>query len=206
MITSKYYGKTFGSLRYVSYVSKGKSTWLCECGSVKTMYTNNVTSGKTRSCGCMRAKLVSIALRGASRDKVTGERLPEYGIWKGIRKRCNNPNDGSYSKYGGRGITVCPRWDDFSKFMEDMGSRPSKMHSIERIDVNGDYEPSNCRWATYIEQANNKTNNVLVHAYGRSMTVAQWARELGVDYNRFQYRTKKYGGTEAIRHFRLEKS
>lgn len=106
----------------------------------------------------------------------------EYKTWLGIKARCNNPNEDSYQRYGGRGIRVCDKWmHSYEQFLNDMGRAPSKDFSIERIDRDGNYEPSNCKWATDIEQANNKSINRIIEFKGKSMTVSQWARCLGID-------------------------
>lgn len=83
-------------------------------------------------------------------------RTPEYKAWTGMKQRCNNPKEERYEHYGGRGIKVCSRWNDFKAFYDDMGERPSTKHSLDRIDNDGDYEPSNCRWATLKQQASNR--------------------------------------------------
>jgi hypothetical protein len=95
-------------------------------------------------------------------------------------QRCTNHNVGQFADYGGRGITVCERWKSFENFLADMGRRPSASHSIDRTDNTRGYGPDNCRWATKLEQANNKRNNVTIEFNGRSQTVPQWAKELGI--------------------------
>ena len=105
---------------------------------------------------------------------------PLYKTWENMKARCNNPNHQSYKSYGGRGIKVCKRWDDFKKFADDMGEKPDG-HTMDRIDNDADYEPDNCRWSTYEEQNNNKRNNVYVNINGDVKTVAQWCREFGVN-------------------------
>ena len=110
----------------------------------------------------------------------TGTR--EHIVWKHIRQRCNNPNDKSYPDYGGRGITVCERWDDFTLFLEDMGERPTPQHTIERRDTDGDYCPENCYWAAdRFIQNNNTRKNVFLTFEGRRLTIAQWAAEKGIE-------------------------
>jgi hypothetical protein len=94
-----------------------------------------------------------------------------------MRQRCSNPNTDRYEHYGGRGIAICERWQSFEDFYADMGPRPSPKHSIDRIDVDGDYEPGNCRWATPAEQARNKRSNLMLTHDGRTQTITEWARE-----------------------------
>jgi hypothetical protein len=118
---------------------------------------------------------------------------PEYNAWTNMKGRCYNYNHPRYFDYGGRGITVCDRWrTSFEEFLADMGERPSPNHTLDRKDNNGNYEPGNCRWATIEEQGNNKSNNVRIEFNGKSMTVAQWSRYLGIPIKRI-YSRIKYG-------------
>lgn len=108
---------------------------------------------------------------------------PEHTSWRGMIARCTQPNNKMFAEYGGRGITVCARWlESFDNFFADMGSKPTPHHTIERIVTKGNYEKSNCKWGTEIEQANNKRNNVFFTYDGRTQTAAQWAREIGLTY------------------------
>jgi hypothetical protein len=95
--------------------------------------------------------------------------------------RCINPKDAYYHRYGGRGIRICDRWRDFQAFLADMGERPSPQHSLDRIDVNGHYEPANCRWATKVQQANNTSTNRFIVIEGRSDSLANWVRLLNIN-------------------------
>lgn len=140
--------------------SKPKTYWMCkcDCGKIISVQAYNLRCGQTKSCGCYHKKRTSETsiTHGMSRFS-DGKIRPEFNAWIGIKTRCYNKNRPEYERYGGRGIIVCDRWlDSFDNFFEDMGARPSPKHSIDRIDVNGDYEPSNCRWTTDTIQARNQ--------------------------------------------------
>ena len=110
-----------------------------------------------------------------------------YRIWQGMKQRCFNNNN---LFYGGRGISVCERWKVFDNFLADMGLCPDGLTS-ERIDNNGNYEPDNCKWATYTEQLNNRRNNVVLHYKGKSQTISQWAKELNIKESSVRHRIRK---------------
>lgn len=117
---------------------------------------------------------------------------PEYHVWKSMKARCRNKNDKSWRSYGGRGIKVCARWlNSFQAFIDDMGFRPTSKHSLERIKGNSDYEPSNCKWATWIEQGNNRCDNHLIKAFGKTRTIAQWSREKGIEQDTILARIRR---------------
>lgn len=117
---------------------------------------------------------------------------PEYGRFMRMRQRCLNPNDAAYPSYGGRGIKICQGWNSFEQFIADLGEQPSPLHSMDRIDNDGHYScgkcpecvengwPMNCRWATPLEQGGNKRNNVRITREGKTLTITEWAKELGI--------------------------
>lgn len=152
--------------------------WLCrcECGTERAVSQQPLCNGGSKSCGCLTNEIRhSIAFVHG------GRRTPEYQVWCKIKARCCNPNDIGYENYGGRGIKICDRWlHSFADFIQDLGERPSNDHSIDRVDVNGDYEPSNCRWALPDVQHNNKRNSVLLEWNGLKLTPAQWGRKLNI--------------------------
>lgn len=128
----------------------------CDCGNVKFIISYNVKSGNTTSCGCyFTEQLVDLNRELKKTHGQSGTRT--YRIWKGMHGRCKHPKTNGYKNYGGRGIKVCKRWSSFENFLEDMGECPDGF-SIDRIDVNGNYEPANCRWILLKDQAKNRRN------------------------------------------------
>jgi hypothetical protein len=121
---------------------------------------------------------------------------PEWNTWQGMKKRCSLVSRHDYHRYGGRGITVCDRWrDSFENFFADMGLRPSASHSLDRINNDGNYEPSNCRWATTNVQASNRSDNVTLTHGGVTLTLMEWSLRLGRDYSTIWRRLRKPGWT-----------
>lgn len=147
---------------------------LCDCGKITEVYLTNLRNRNTQSCGCVRDKATKARMTTHGKTKTR-----TYKSWRHMRERCERPKEKRYADYGGRGITVCERWSRFENFLEDMGEVPLGM-SIERIDNNGNYEPSNCKWADRVEQGSNKRNNVLIELNGEVLTVAHWSRKTGI--------------------------
>lgn len=192
-------GQKFGKLTVIGFVGKDKhrnTLWRCECecGNQKTIQANNLKNSHTKSCGCHNIQ--KIKERRTTHGHSTGERCSRiYGIWMAMMRRCHNPNLKNYHRYGGRGITVCERWQVFENFLADMGEPLSGM-SIDRVDNNIGYCPENCKWATPKEQANNRRSNCIIEFGGKSQTMAQWADETGIKWGTLYNRLKSGWTTE----------
>lgn len=168
----------------------GNIRWncICDCGNKTTVTGAHLVSKNIQSCGCLHKETV-----GAMSVNVNTTHgmsySSEYRTWRAMINRCTNSNDQAYDDYGGRGITICDRWlNSFEAFYEDMGLRPSSDHTLDRREVNGNYDKSNCRWATPTEQANNKRNNVFYTHSGVTKTISEWSREYRIDYGKLYKR------------------
>ena len=176
-------GSIFGRLRVIERCEEnnnfGQTLWrcLCDCGTSVVVSIAGLKNN-TKSCGCLRKENTKIM------STVHGLRYsPEYRAWAAMKNRCSNENSLSYSRYGGRNITVCDEWkESFEAFYRDMGSKPSDKHSIDRKDNDKGYCKENCRWATPVEQANNKRKTVFYYYNGTYKTLSAWCRELGLSY------------------------
>lgn len=152
-------GDVFGRLTVIEGAGQGKrgkrmSRCQCECGNIHIASNNGLRTGRTRSCGCLREEGRRLLTR--THGESSRNRTVEYCAWAGMLGRCRNPRNAKWEHYGGRGIAVCERWQSYENFLADMGRKPSPQHSLDRIDVDGDYTPENCRWATATEQRCNQ--------------------------------------------------
>ena len=186
-------GEKFGKLTVIEHKGKDKyshNLWLCqcECGEYIVSETNSLNTGKAQSCGCMRKELL---IERSTTHNHSNTRI--YNIYHGMVDRCYKVNDPDYTSYGGRGIAVCTEWlNSFEEFYNwSLISGYSEELSIDRIDVNGNYEPSNCRWATMKEQGNNKRNTIRYTYNGFTHTLTEWAEMIGSKYNTVYHRYRK---------------
>ena len=178
-------GEKFGRLTAIERVGSDKSkraVWLCrcECGKTTTVDSYSLKSGNTKSCGCLNTDVRSKRMvemhtkHGESKTRL-------YNIWRSMLSRCMWENPYYYDRYGGRGISVCEKWMEYEPFRDwALSNGYSDNLSIDRIDVNGDYCPENCRWADRKVQGNNKRNNVYLEHNGEKKTIAQWADATGI--------------------------
>lgn len=174
----------------------------CECGAEVEVKVNALLTGNTRSCGCLQREKAKAKEKNFRHGHCwTGRRKvsSEYRAWCQAKQRCVNSRNPSYQDYGGRGIQMCERWlNSFESFLADMGPKPSPDHSIERDDVDGHYEPSNCRWATDAEQANNTRRNRRLTFDGVTRTLTEWAAVIGITPSALHGRLKRMSLERAL--------
>jgi len=189
-------GMKFNKLTVISQIGfldkdkckEKKIYWLCECDCGKTVEIPTQRIGKQKSCGCIR-------LLGSHRTHNDSKSI-EYRTWCSIKARCNRKNHCKYESYGGRGIKVFKEWeDDYTKFLDYIGRRPENMNSIDRINVDGNYEPGNVRWANDELQTNNKRQSVIIEYKGFKLSIKQWAVKIGCDYSKLYRMIRRDGAT-----------
>ena len=188
-------GREFGRLVVLGLdrVDKVGALWKCKCacGSVKSVYGHLLRRGQVKSCSCLRDEKGAAKLEDYRRSGKPHPRFkhgdggtqpaPEWVCWVSIKGRCLNPKDPAYPDYGGRGICICERWlSSYEDFLVDVGRKPSPQHTLDRIEVNGNYEPGNVRWATRLEQARNRRNSLYIEHDGQRLCLAEWAEKTGI--------------------------
>lgn len=183
-----YAGQRFSRLLALEPMRKAGDSdvfWRCRCDCGNTSFVRTHLLKKVKSCGCYRAERVSEVKKTHG---LSGSAT--YRAWHTMRQRCRLTSNRNYPNYGGRGITYDPRWDDFENFLADMGEVPPNLE-LDRENNDGDYCKSNCRWATRLEQENNKRNNVVVEFRGERLTVAQLSRKAGLTHSQLLKRIKR---------------
>lgn len=190
-------GLKFGRLKVIEVDGRdkrGEYYWkcLCDCGNYKRVSGNKLRSGNTSSCGCFQREY---RLSGVANKKHGKTNSKLYVIWINMKARCRNPKNSMYKNYGGRGILICDEWaESFEAFMKWANDHNySDGLSIERINVNGNYEPNNCKWIKPVEQYLNRTDSHMVTAYGRTQTIKEWSAESGIKYDTIERRINAYG-------------
>jgi hypothetical protein len=184
-------GKRYGRLVVLSLHPErrnGQALWncVCDCGTTIIVRGHHLRHGQ-QSCGCLVAEV-------GKKNKTHGLALhPLYQVWRGMMKRCYDPEWKNYEDYGGRGIKVCKQWHDVRSFISDMDNDYKQTLMLERRDNSADYSPDNCTWATPLEQANNKRNNRVITFNGKTQTLQQWSRETGIHYRTINSRLDLMG-------------
>jgi hypothetical protein len=191
-------GKRFGRWQVLAFADiRWKACYwqcVCDCGTLREVSGSTLRRGKSESCGCLAAELA------AERKLIHGKSRPgensEYSVWAGMKRRCLDPKNKNFKDYGGRGIRICGQWLDsqgFETFLRDMGPRPSPKHSLDRKEMNGDYTPKNCRWATAKEQTRNYRRNIFVSVNGENVCLKDACKLLGISYPMVFQRIKRRG-------------
>ena len=184
--------KRFGRLIVIKEngIQNGSILWscLCDCGNNTIVNGNSLRWGNTKSCGCLIKENNKNFPNKKTHDKTNTD---EYFIWKHIKGRCLNKNIKEYIFYGGRGITICEEWkNSFDKFFKHIGKKPFSNAQLDRIDNNGNYELGNVRWVTPSENCNNRRTTILLSANNKTLSIADWAKELEIKYGTLYMRLK----------------
>jgi hypothetical protein len=192
-------GQKFGRLTVIecSGRNNGRATWKCKCDCGKEISSGSacLRNGSVKSCGCLKREYIKTINEKRKNSRISDYDIesPLYYIWSSMHYRCNDKNN---SRYGKRGISVCDEWKVCSTFVRwSLENGYSEGLTLDRIDNNGNYKPSNCRWTTSEVQANNRNNNVVLFFNGKSLTVSQWAKELGIKHSTLFKRLSKTNWT-----------
>lgn len=190
-------GQRFGRLtvidrakNHVKPSGKKEAAWncLCDCGGKSVVVGYRLTTGCTKSCGCLSAEKAAQRLKTHGKSKTRLHR-----IWVNMHRRCSYNKHEAYVNYGGRGIQVCNQWEDFAAFYNwAINNGYSEKLTLDRIDVNRGYGPNNCRWSTRKEQSNNKRNNILINYHGKKQPLKRWAEDLNLPYSTLFARIRTY--------------
>lgn len=199
-------GKRFGRLTVIekhSYDSHGHVFWLCkcDCGNIKSIASSSLLRAMTTSCGCFRKECLE------NRPSIhRGTKTPEYKSWLSMKRRCYCKTDKQYSRWGGRGITVCDKWkESFPNFLSDMGEKPSPYHTIDRIDNNGNYTPENCKWSNPKEQSRNRRSNKWYEYNGLKMIITDWGNYFGISSHAIQQKIRRGSTFDEVFEYYTEK-
>ena len=198
-------GKKFGKLEVIGVHDTGsRKTYYvcqCDCGNVKVVRSDSLISGATKSCGCIKKEQGKTNLTANHRHKMSGTRI--YETWQDMKRRCYNKQNARYDRYGGRGIKVCEEWlNDFQSFYDwAISNGYSDDLTIDRIDNDGNYEPSNCRWSTVKEQCNNRSSNINITIGNATKSLMSWCEIFNVDYKKVHARYQRNGYEDIDRLF-----
>lgn len=171
----------------------GNAVWncLCECGARTLGIGHRLEGGHKRSCGCSRLEWIRDAKRTHGQSRKGAKNHREYLIWSHMKDRCYNKKNAAFKNYGGRGISICERWrNSFAAFLNDMGTCPVGL-TLNRVDNDGDYKPSNCNWTTYESQNRNRRDNVNLKAGKISKTITEWSRQIGLSRHAIRHRLSR---------------
>jgi hypothetical protein len=187
-------GEKFGRWTVLSRAQKskaGQTRWLCRCscGNECVVQGAALRNGQSRSCGCLKVETTISRSTKHGHAPASGM-SPTYNSWAAMIARCDNPKHAAFPYYGGQGISVCERWYQFENFLADMGEKPNGT-SIDRKRTNGNYELGNCRWATSDEQMTNTSRNTFITSNGRTHTISEWSKLLGIHQSTISWRLSR---------------